>query len=260
MSTWDYSWKTSDGVRHEGVITAATKDEVYTTLKAQGIRPIKVSARIVVKGGIRSLRKRDWMVIAVALALTAVAAAFFASKERPVPSEPAPQPVTAERQPRPSRSGHVQSQVVMVDFRRVRPLPRRQIEGADAMDFGAIFAHPAEAYLAAFAEPGSIRRIPKLTERISSDFFDAFEEDILTATNDTPAMITLKRVVAGLKREAESYLESGKSATELAKWLESRQRMEASYRRELHEKVRSGGISREEANVVLKDAGLKELE
>ena len=37
-----YSYKTSDGLRHEAEITAKTREDVFSTLRAKGIRPIKV--------------------------------------------------------------------------------------------------------------------------------------------------------------------------------------------------------------------------
>lgn len=257
MPLWDYSWKTSDGVRHEGVMSAESKDAVYKTLNEKGIRPIKVSERMIVKGGIRSLRKRDWTVLAVVLAAAVLVALLFARKTVPVPAVPASSGTGTQSRP---RTDTVSSQVVMVDFRRVRPLPRRQIDGFANLDFAKIFTHPSEAFLASFAAPGDLSRLSPLTDAAAADFFDAFEEDIRSETNDTASVVTLKRVVAGMKREAESYLESGKSAEDLAKWLAARQRMEASFRHEMDGKVRGGGLTRDEANVVLRDAGLKELE
>ena len=38
-----YSYKTSDGVRHEASIEARSRDEVFSALRTRGIRPIKVS-------------------------------------------------------------------------------------------------------------------------------------------------------------------------------------------------------------------------
>ena len=61
MRTWVYSWKSPDGLRHEGEMGAPNKDAVYAALREKGIRAIKVTERIqpVVKRGLKGLRKRD---------------------------------------------------------------------------------------------------------------------------------------------------------------------------------------------------------
>ena len=42
--TYTYAYKTSDGARHEGSMDASSREEVFTVLRARGIRPIKVVA------------------------------------------------------------------------------------------------------------------------------------------------------------------------------------------------------------------------
>ena len=84
MRSWTYSYMTSDGLRHEGEMSAPSKDDVYSELRKRGIRAIKVQERIqpVVKRGFGGLRKRDWTVIAVIAALIAAAVALFARGPR----------------------------------------------------------------------------------------------------------------------------------------------------------------------------------
>ena len=72
---YKYTYKTSDGVRHEGEIKAERRDDAFAQLRKQGIRPIKVIApdgsrengAIIVKG----VRIRTVVVIAVVSALVA---------------------------------------------------------------------------------------------------------------------------------------------------------------------------------------------
>lgn len=79
MRSWSYSYKTSDGLRHEAEMSAPTKDAVYDALRKQGIRPIRVDERIapVVRCGFRGLRKRDWAVVGVGLILATVGVVAF---------------------------------------------------------------------------------------------------------------------------------------------------------------------------------------
>ena len=41
---YTYAYKTSDGVRHEAAMEAASREEVFEALRAKGIRAIKVVA------------------------------------------------------------------------------------------------------------------------------------------------------------------------------------------------------------------------
>lgn len=65
MRTWIYSYASSDGLRHEGEMTAEAKDIVYSVLRSKGIKPIKVTERItpIVVKGFRGLRRTDWCLV-----------------------------------------------------------------------------------------------------------------------------------------------------------------------------------------------------
>ena len=41
---YTYAYKTSDGTRHEATMDAESREAVFESLRAQGIRPIKVVA------------------------------------------------------------------------------------------------------------------------------------------------------------------------------------------------------------------------
>ena len=75
MRVWTYTWKSSDGLRHEGEMGAPSKDDVYAELRKRGIRAIKVTERIapVIRKGFRGLRKRDiWCLVVIGAVLVAV--------------------------------------------------------------------------------------------------------------------------------------------------------------------------------------------
>lgn len=80
MRSWSYTYKSSDGLRHEDMMSAPTKDAVYSELRRRGIRPIHVTERIapVVRIGFRGLRKREWCIISCLGALALILAALFA--------------------------------------------------------------------------------------------------------------------------------------------------------------------------------------
>ena len=65
--TYGYSYKTSDGVRHESTFEAKSNEAVFAALRAQGIKPMKVWE-------IHSpyyISKRTRLIIILALALAA---------------------------------------------------------------------------------------------------------------------------------------------------------------------------------------------
>ena len=65
--TYGYSYKTSDGIRHESTFEAKSNEAVFAALRAQGIKPMKVWE-------IHSpyyISKRTRLIIILALALAA---------------------------------------------------------------------------------------------------------------------------------------------------------------------------------------------
>ena len=79
MRTWVYCYKSSDGLRHEGEMSAPGKDDVYAALRKRGIRAIKVSERIVPieRKGFRGLRFREWAVLGGGVGLALLLAGSY---------------------------------------------------------------------------------------------------------------------------------------------------------------------------------------
>jgi hypothetical protein len=101
MRTWTYSYKTSDGLRHEGEIDALTKDGAYLALRRKGIRAIRVDERIipVVKTGFDGLRAREWLCIVLSIVLLLVLFYVFMSSGdvmKPVAQREKLEPVRVE--------------------------------------------------------------------------------------------------------------------------------------------------------------------
>ena len=74
---YTYAYKTSDGVRHEDSMNAASREEVFAELRTRGIKAIKVVAADGSKanGEVRGVRKR---IVAVLVVLVAVAVGIVA--------------------------------------------------------------------------------------------------------------------------------------------------------------------------------------
>lgn len=80
MNTYVYAYKTSDGVRHEERMRAESREKVFETLRAQGIKAIKVVAADGSKanGEIRGVGKRVAAAFVVGAALLAGSIVYFA--------------------------------------------------------------------------------------------------------------------------------------------------------------------------------------
>ena len=87
---YTYAYKTSDGVRHEASMDAASREDVFAALRAKGIKAIKVVAADGSKanGEIRGVRKRIVFLIAVMVAVGTALLVIWAGRRygREVPS------------------------------------------------------------------------------------------------------------------------------------------------------------------------------
>ena len=263
--TFKYSYKTSDGVRHEGEIDAPGRDEAFAVLRKQGIRPI----RLLEADGPRRVAGRGrwlWLAAVLFLLVLVVLLAVLLYRERNTPREDSSADVanTPSEVTQPRRG--IESQVVELPSgeRIARPLARRPIPGLSPFSktigklFAETFVHPAESYLARFAQPGL--EVPslqggKVMEMLEDDLRDALDDPIVIRAEDSREVAELKRIVSGLKEETALLLNSGKTLEEVKNWLEGRQRMEADYRKQIIRRFEDGMLSQEEANSLLISMG-----
>ena len=136
---YTYAYKTSNGVRHEATMNAASRDEVFATLRKQGIKAIKVVAADGSKanGEIHGVRKR---VVAALVAFVALGVGIVAYLSG-------------------TRSGGDLSDSTATAFATGQD--RRQVIGdAASIEKGIrngwsdVFALEGERFLASFAIPG----------------------------------------------------------------------------------------------------------
>ena len=268
MRTWVYTWKSSDGLRHEGEMVASNKDAVYAALREKGIRAIKVTERIqpVIRKGFSGLRKRDILCIAVFALVLVVVVWFFAADNGSSTSpqnqdvvqagiRPGDAPVVAN--PGLLRAGGqtISSAVIQL----AQPRPRKWLELPSGLDFAKVFKHAHERYLVQFALPGVA--LPDagstLTSEIAQDFYDNLNAGIVIAEDDAPVVAELKRIVAGMKEDAKKYLTMPKGIEKLGAWLEERQTMEADYRGQYAKRVLRGELTKEDVNAIFSAMGLE---
>lgn len=238
-----YSYKTSDGVRHEAEINAPSRDKAFAMLREQGIRPIRVVVKEPLRtpGGFRRL----FIVLAsfVVLVSLVVAVVLWWRQTARWDTLSAPYLMTAP-----------QGQMTYATAR-----PRGQIVDFKTIDLEKTFQFSSERRLAAYAQPG-IDVTSDIELDKMEDLPEALERPITIASDDSPSVRELKRMVTGLKDEARAYVRAGHGISAFVEWLMARQRMETDYRRQIVVRVKSGIISRKEANVTLHAMSFPEID
>ena len=241
-----YAYKTSDGVRHEDVIDAPSREVVFSTLRERGIKAIKVVAADGSKAnGAPHRRSRTPYVIAGVAILLALLSSIFALR-------PSVTPMWRNNRELPQRGRQKGANL---------PAPRHQLSAPLNMD-DLPFAHPSEQFLARFAQPAT--PMAEVSEAdlavLSADLSEALKTDITILPDDPAVMVELKRIVVGLKQEARLIIESGRTGLEALRYFMDRQRMEVEHRKRLMERVVAGELPKAEANSMFRTMGFREID
>ena len=219
MAAFVYYYKTPDDVRHAGEIEAPNRDAAFAALRARGIRAIKVEPKGWETGrGFSGVRTRVFIGVAAAVAAVAGVSAFLLGRH-----------VTEDG----LAETIIQTDQGPVKLVPASPLERQTIQGSRQRIENVptnLFATAEEVYLSRFAEPG--RPLPSgLAWTPTEDAFrKCLKEPLRIASNDFTEHVDLKRIVAGMKREAAAYLAGGGTATGYFAELVKRQKMEIAYR------------------------------
>ena len=198
---YTYAYKTPDGVRHEGAMKAASREEVFAELRKQGIKAIKVVAADGSKanGEVRGVRKRAVAALVALAAVCAGVVAYF--------------------------GGTHTATVVAANPATISP--RHQIYGDPAImesiergDFSDILTREGDRLLAIFAKPGKLMcargtNPRRLTPNAAAQFAAyakkelAADKDIQSAAEDSREVRELKQIVNGMREEMREYLANG---------------------------------------------------
>lgn len=233
-----YSYKTSDGVRHEGTFEAKSNDAVFAALREKGIRPMKVWE-------IHSpyyISKRTRLI--VVLAIVAIAAIIAA--------------IRAQREVAAVKIGETTA-------------PRHQIYGDPSIweelerdDFAAVFPDTGDRILALYAIPGrsepSTLRLPY--PEIIKALAAAKDKDVEFLPDEPKEAAELKRIVQGMKEEFRWYVADGEGTVETyLQRLRERQSEEIRiYERTCKElENNTDRALREERNAALRAMGLRTI-
>ena len=200
---YTYAYKTSDGVRHEDSMNAASREEVFTTLRAKGIKAIKVVAADGSKanGEVRGVRKRVVAALVAFVALSVGVCAYLGGAL--------------------TGGSPVSGTAFQTDQ------ARRQVIGDAAIiekgirnGWSDVFELEGERFLASFAIPGV-----KAGQRNTSEkeFAAALENKCVVANSDSLEARQIKAMVEGMKNEARRYIAAGGTIVGYGKRLTERQ-------------------------------------
>ena len=225
-----YAYKSSDGVRHEADIEASSRDEAFASLRAQGIRPIKVLASDGSKanGEIRfmGIPRRIFYGSILSVAILAAGGTWMLRGSR----KPAPPIVITKVETKFEPSLETQSLK-----RQAMPLPRQEIHGSRRRIEIAptnLFDTGLDTYLSAFAEPGRIADVKKTKPLFANpeELSSILDRPIHFTSDEYTEYIDLKRITAGIKQEMKEYLAGGGSSEEFFSALQERQNLEVAHR------------------------------
>lgn len=209
---YSYAYKTSDGVRHVAEITAKSREEVFSTLRQKGIKPIKVVAADGSKanGAVHGIGKGVFFVSILVVAILTGALASLIGRRQD--------------------DGAAAQEAVRI---QAKPLPRQTIPGdrrriADAKRDA--FSNRVESYLAQFVEPGRTVADPDGGRPSEKDFSDSLAVPIFYSEDEFSEQIMLKRMVAWIKREMSVYVRGGGKIGDYLALLVQRQETEADHR------------------------------
>lgn len=240
---FEYAYKTPDGMRHVEEMEAPSREDVFETLRAQGIKAIKVVAKDGTKANgavtVVGIKKRVVLGLVLVVALVAVCVTLFVKEE--VEPESVRSIVVTNTVP-----VHVaiSSPAVEVHRRLAAPLPRQVILG-DRMRIKNVptnlFAHVEEQYLSRFAEPGrdcsDVAAVAFSTNVV--EVMAMLNAPIYTSDSEFTEYVDLKRITAGIKQEMRTFIRGGHSAAEYLDELVKRQKLEASYYERAEKKLQA---------------------
>lgn len=217
-----YEFRTADNARHEGVVSAVSRDEAFAALKGRGIRPSRVYEAPGLLNKLFGKGKR-WIVIGLLSVLCLILGAvyFGAARERDVAIS--------------------NNKEIVSEFDS--PV-RRQIIGDTAViekgiltGWEEVFPYEGERFLASFAIPGvpaglrntSEEEIVKALSRSKNESVFVATNTLLQASSTLEAR-QIKAIVEGMKQELREFIADGRhTIVEYGQRLVQRQELEIAY-------------------------------
>ena len=226
---YTYAYKDSDGKRHEESMDAASREEVFAALRANGIRPIKVVAADGSKanGEIRGIRKRVVATVVILTAAIAGVAAFWVG-------------ITTQ----------ASDPLLQFENEQTRRYPIGDaaiIEKGILTGWSEVFPEEGERFFASFAIPGV-----KAGQRNTTveELTVALSRRVEPSSGDRIEARQIKAMVDGMKAEARAYIAAGGTIVEYGKRLTERQDAEIAIYEQAKSDLEAARKSKSKAELV----------
>jgi hypothetical protein len=196
-----YQYRTSDNVRHEGVLSAPSREVVFEILKRQGIRPSAVQLAPGLFNRLLGNGKR-WLAIVILFVLM-IAGWSFAFFETGTEN--------------------------LIEDRQQLYGDPAVLRQAYRSYWTNVFESVGDAYLAEHAVPASYCRCngrQKDFSNIERDLNDRMKKMVPVRKGDYSEIAKMKRMVNGLKKELSQYVEDGGTIAGYMERLDIRQAAE----------------------------------
>lgn len=193
-----YEYRTSDNVRHEGVVEASDREAAFQRLKAQGIKPGRLAEA---PGFFNKLfgKGKRWIAIGFLALLCLILYVAFFKTETQLEEWVAPLDDTDRRQ-------------VIGDT--------AIIEKGIRTGWSDVFEHEGERFLASFAIPG----VPAGQRNTVVEEVEAsLKRRLPPSENDALEARQIKAMVEGMKRELRDYVAAGGSINSYCERIVRRQ-------------------------------------
>ena len=201
-----YQYKTSDGTRHDGVCSAASRDAAYDKLKSEGVKPFNVvPAPGVVNRLLCALGRRGVALVVVSFLLVCAIAVAVVGQRRDSGSS---------------------DDVFLASMRRQIIGDAAVIEDGIRTGWKDVFAHEGERFLASFAIPGVAATVRTTSvDELSA----ALARQVAVSDEDSIEVRQIKSMVEGLKRELRAYVADGGTIAQYGERIVERQEMEIGF-------------------------------
>ena len=258
--TFQYSYRDSSNVRHDGTVVASSKDDAFKKLKAQGIKPFFVAPAPGLLNGILGLGKRGLAILVLGAGCLVLGYfALFAPGTTLAPG-------TRHQAPSTQLEQAINSQTRRQPIGDVAVIDRGIRTG-----WADVFELEGDRFLAGFAVPGTPVAVRSTTEEEIRKALAApsTKHQAPGTESDGLEARQIRAMVEGMKAELRKYLADGGSVTEYGRELVRRQDAEIAQRQRaqtsIEEDIRSGkseaeiSASLETLNRQLRRMGIKPL-
>ena len=235
--TYTFAYKTSDGKRHEDAMDAPSREAVFESLRARGIRPIKVVAADGSKANGekeegKSKRGKAWRYAAAAAVVLASLISLLSLKSRlpngNLPASPAPAFLASQTRRYPIGDAAV-------------------VEKGILTGWSDVFPEEGERFFASFAVPGVKAGQRNTTvEELSA----ALKREVAASPGDGMEARQIKAMVEGMKAEARAYVAAGGNLVEYGRRLTERQDAEIAIYERAKADLEAARVSKSEGDLV----------